>query len=67
MESWETNTGWCIGWYYKGVGGKWQEVSRYKGIDRFIYELRGETIMSELNIQFVIADGTIQIKDQVSK
>ena len=23
--------------------------------------------MSELNIQFVIADGTIQIKDQVSK
>ena len=67
MESWETNTGWCIGWYYERVGGKWQEVSRYKGIDRFIYELRGETIMSELNIQFVIADGTIQIKDQVSK
>ena len=31
-------------------------------------KLRGdivETIMSELNIQFVIADGTIQIKDQV--
>ena len=67
MESWETNTGWCIGWHYERVGGKWQEVSRYKGIDRFIYELRGETIMSELNIQFVIADGTIQIKDQVSK
>jgi hypothetical protein len=24
-------------------------------------------IMSELNVQFVIVDGTIQIKDQVSK
>ncbi len=38
-----------------------------EGIDRFIYELRGENIISELNIQFVIADGTIQIKDQASK
>ena len=43
MESWETNTGWRSGWYYKGVGGKWQEVSRYKVIDRFICEPRGET------------------------
>jgi hypothetical protein len=54
-----------MGWHHQRV--EWQKVSRYKGIDRFIYELRGETIMSELNIQFVIADGTIQIKDQVSK
>ena len=51
----------------KPVENERKSVSRYKGIDRFIYELRGETIMSELNIQFVIADGTIQIKDQVSK
>ena len=27
----------------EGVGGKWQEVSRYKVIDRFICEPRGET------------------------
>ena len=54
-----------MGWHHQRV--EWQKVSRYKVIDRFIYELRGETIMSELNIQFVIADGTIQIKDQVLK
>ena len=27
---------WCIGWHHQRV--EWQKVSRYKVIDRFIYE-----------------------------
>lgn len=30
------NQYWRIGWHYERVGGKWQEVSRYKGIDLFM-------------------------------